>query len=89
MSDISQLRHQLESALQGSLPLEDFVAWFEDWFSDLERNDVAEGLYIVLDDLYSGIGYFVPNEALRHDHASYFGHEELIEKLRYVREQMC
>lgn len=54
---------KLRSAIDNTIPLENFVQWYEDWFNDiLDKDALNENEFNLLEELYTDIGYFEPLE---------------------------
>ena len=76
---------KIRNAIDNSLPLENFVQWYEDWFDDvLDKDALNENEFNLLEELYTDIGYFEPQEELRKVHSCYFGKDVLISKLKVI-----
>lgn len=87
MSILEELIVKLNYAISGSISLTEFSNWYEEWFNNIEDEiSLDSSKYHHLENLYSDIGFYEPNESLRAEHISYFGDDKLLEMLKKTLE---
>ncbi len=77
------LKTKIENILNGEISAAQFCSWYEDWFYDTESVlKVEKKTYRLMEDLYSAVAQYVPDENVRKGHYSYIGEEELVKEIK-------
>src|SRR5688572_24227079 len=84
---INILKTKIEQTLNTEISAEEFSVWYEDWFfltSNEEQVDIET--YKLMEDLYSWVAYYVPDENVRKGNRSYIGEEKLFKEIKKLYE---
>jgi hypothetical protein len=73
---IKTAQEKISMALSNQITPMAFIEWYENWYLGEVQNIenlLDKKMFLTLQELYSDIGYFEPNDEIRKTHHSYYG----------------
>lgn len=81
------LKTKIEQTFNSAISAQEFCVWYEDWFYlTLEKEQVDVKTLGLMEDLYSWVAYYVPDEKVRAQDCSYIGDEKLFTEMKKLYE---
>jgi hypothetical protein len=79
--NVKEVEEKIHEALNGIMPLTDFVEWYGDWYYQnliIIKEEINSVLCNALTEFNNDSAFFVPHPEVRKNHHSYYGETELI-----------
>ncbi len=83
------LKTKIEQILNREISAQEFSNWYEDWFySTSKKEQVDDKTFKLMEDLYSWVAYYVPDENVRKQDHSYIGEERLATEIKKLYDEI-